>query len=574
MLYPKAIIVYFPSETKQIAFNLLDGRSLIAESQKVQEYIRLSSVQENKDFDKYAKEGEAEAKEYAQKNNKTEHMTDQEIQILAYYIAKDKENGTNLADEYKAAIKHYLKHRRAQEIAASINGIDIPVIEGLTRIGYSLGSGVVDWSLDLAQNFTNQKIDPTVMQMANGYIGSDPSLNGFDRVAHQAAGAVGYMAPSILLSKGVSGLTGMAPLGSAVGSTAMFLGSAGNAYGDALEKGYNQPAARAYSALVGLSEVTLQNILGGISEFGGLPAKLDGKISAIKNALLKGAAKYGISLGSEILEEELQNFLEPAFRSIIFGEKYDMPTVQEIIDTAITAFITTSAIEGPGITSETIKEYGNNNALKTATNSVQPEQSSPNAPETIDVGKIGWDGRVAVTEATGPKVTVGGKTYELIGYDKDGAKVYQDAEVLESVKENATADQKETNPTESGLESVENPENRDTIKLPDIQIGRSLGAKAKNYQVMDMSTGEMFNLVEGTKLQNVEVFAGKGTKTPYRNAYKYANVHGGKVEEWQHVKGEGWVACMDGDRYAEIHWSQCEGRGKHDLFIKRWKDEG
>ena len=37
----------------------------------------------------------------------------------------------------------------------------------------------------------------------------------------------------------------------------------------------------------------------------------------------------------------------------------------------------------------------------------------------------GWDGRVAVTEATGPKVTVGGKTYELIGYDKDGSPVYQ-----------------------------------------------------------------------------------------------------------------------------------------------------
>ena len=161
-----------------------------------------------------------------------------------------------------------------------------------------------------------------------------------------------------------------------------------------------------------------------------MPAKLDGKISAIKNALLKGSAKYGISLGSEILEEELQNFLEPAFRSIIFGEKYDMPTVQELIDTALVTALSTSAIEGPGITSETIQEYGNNNALKTATNSVQPEQSSPNAPETIDVGKIGWDGRVAVTEATGPKVTVDGKTYALIGKDANGSPVYQDVEVL------------------------------------------------------------------------------------------------------------------------------------------------
>ena len=39
--------------------------------------------------------------------------------------------------------------------------------------------------------------------------------------------------------------------------------------------------------------------------------------------------------------------------------------------------------------------------------------------------KIGWDGRVAVTDADGSKVTVGGKTYELIGYDKDGSPVYQ-----------------------------------------------------------------------------------------------------------------------------------------------------
>ncbi|MBQ3147451.1 MAG: hypothetical protein IJB91_06965 [Oscillospiraceae bacterium] len=147
------------------------------------------------------------------------------------------------------------------------------------------------------------------------------------------------------------------------------------------------------------------------------------------------------------MEEELQNFLEPAFRSIIFGEKYDMPTVQEIIDTALVTALSTSAIEGPGITSETIKEYGYNNALKTATNSVQPEQSSPNAPETIDVGKIGWDGRVAVEPATGPKVTVGGKTYELIGYDKDGAKVYQDVEVL---KEQAEAESKQTDEIQTG----------------------------------------------------------------------------------------------------------------------------
>ena len=45
-------------------------------------------------------------------------------------------------------------------------------------------------------------------------------------------------------------------------------------------------------------------------------------------------------------------------------------------------------------------------------------------------GMTGWDGRVAVTEAIGPNVTVDGKTYALLGKDENGSKVYQDAEVV------------------------------------------------------------------------------------------------------------------------------------------------
>ena len=115
--------------------------------------------------------------------------------------------------------------------------------------------------------------------------------------------------------------------------------------------------------------------------------------------------------------------------------------------------------------------------------------------------------------------------------------------------------------SESGIIKVQR-------KLPDIQIGRSVGAKAKNYDIMGLSTGEMFHLAEETRIQNVEVFAGKGSRTPYRKAYKYANLHGGNPEDWQHVKGHGIIVTDDGDRPAEIHWSQCSGHGKHDFFIK------
>ena len=105
-----------------------------------------------------------------------------------------------------------------------------------------------------------------------------------------------------------------------------------------------------------------------------------------------------------------------------------------------------------------------------------------------------------------------------------------------------------------------------------LEIGRSLGAKSKNYDVLDLETGEYYQFVEGTRLQDVQVFAGKGSKKPYRRAWRFANQHGGKAEDWQHVKGIGYLATEEGDRRAEVHWSQCPGVGKFEFFIKEWLD--
>lgn len=83
----------------------------------------------------------------------------------------------------------------------------------------------------------------------------------------------------------------------------------------------------------------------------------------------------------------------------------------------------------------------------------------------------------------------------------------------------------------------------------------------------------MYHLAEGTKLQDKEVFAGKGHRNEYRKASEYAIKYGGKVEDWQHVKGKGIVETSDGNFKAELHWSQCEGIGKVDFFVKRWLDD-
>lgn len=110
------------------------------------------------------------------------------------------------------------------------------------------------------------------------------------------------------------------------------------------------------------------------------------------------------------------------------------------------------------------------------------------------------------------------------------------------------------------------------IKLKDIYIHRSLGAKARNYEVLDLETGYVYNFTEGRSLYDVKVFAGKGTSKEYRRAYVYAEKWNNDPAEWQHVKGKGYIDTINGSELVEVHWSQCEGI-KDDFFIKKWLEE-
>ena len=52
----------------------------------------------------------------------------------------------------------------------------------------------------------------------------------------------------------------------------------------------------------------------------------------------------------------------------------------------------------------------------------------------------------------------------------------------------------------------------DTIRLSDVYIGKSLGAKAKDFVIFDGD--KEYKVVEGTHIQNVVAFAGHGCKKP------------------------------------------------------------
>ena len=113
-----------------------------------------------------------------------------------------------------------------------------------------------------------------------------------------------------------------------------------------------------------------------------------------------------------------------------------------------------------------------------------------------------------------------------------------------------------------------------TLKLDDIQIGRSVGAKAKNYDILDPQSGEYFHFVEGTRIQDAQAFAGKGCKKPLNHEVSHglAEQIGGKPENWQHCKGFGVIDYYGEHREAEVHWFQEQTVGKHKFKVKEWLD--
>lgn len=111
-------------------------------------------------------------------------------------------------------------------------------------------------------------------------------------------------------------------------------------------------------------------------------------------------------------------------------------------------------------------------------------------------------------------------------------------------------------------------------KIKDIVIGKSLGAKSHNYDILDPDSNEYFQFSEGTRIRNAEVFAGKGASKPLNPevAEGLSEQIGGDPDKWQHCKGIGTIDVHGEDVDAEVHWFQEESVGKHKFKIKKWED--
>ncbi len=281
--------------------------------------------------------------------NHWEQLKSDEISLY-YYILNAQ--GTDAALEYLRDTAEKLNARWGTLKAQEINGIDNGFQKFLVTGLFSIEAGLDQWGTGIVQTLTGETYPTSGVQYASNEIAN--SLDGFWKHAYQAGVTVGNMLPSILISKSFGATTSAAK---GVGAITMGASAVGNAYGQALKEGYSEGQARAYGTLVGASEATLQYLIGGIGSLGGVTDEiLLAKASVIDKTLLRLVAKFGIKIGSEIVEEELQNFLEPAFRAIIFGEGYDVPKWEEIIETAIVTALSTGVLEGGDTIAQDVAE--------------------------------------------------------------------------------------------------------------------------------------------------------------------------------------------------------------------------
>lgn len=115
--------------------------------------------------------------------------------------------------------------------------------------------------------------------------------------------------------------------------------------------------------------------------------------------------------------------------------------------------------------------------------------------------------------------------------------------------------------------SLTNNVKSDRMTSDEIYIPKSVGAKAKNFDIR-LPNDEIVHLTEGTRVTNIETIAGKGRDRQIDEIDTLLYLHGGSEFEWQKKKGLGYVD-YEGESYrAELHWYEEPTAGKHDWKVK------
>lgn len=259
------------------------------------------------------------------------NMSDDEVNTYNYLYETDEKK----AKEYLDFIREDLNRRQGEKEGKIVRENTDAYGRVAGTLAYGAGAGLDQFGSGVAQFVSPERRDTSATQFGSAYIREDlkdtgPALPDWlggaslGQAAYDAVTTTANMAPSVLLSALTAGAGAPAAAAQAVGTTALGVGAAGNAYGQALAEGRDKTEARLYSTLIGASEAGLQSLLGGIGALGGSMAhlpKVSTFINNIDNSLARISANLGMKMLSEGGEEYIQEILDPAFRNMVYGEK-------------------------------------------------------------------------------------------------------------------------------------------------------------------------------------------------------------------------------------------------------------
>lgn len=365
-------IVGYETAMKNAEKNLLADRTGLDEN-PVEIKNKLSYYKENPfGFDPYFVESEPSYTGYQELisegklNRHWDYLKPEEENTYYYLLAKDEEDGTNKADEYLDFMTSILNERAGSEIAKFLS--DLPAVFKpsafvLSSLASGLSNTIGGWS-NAGASLSGQTVGTSALQYGTQLYKS--TLPKPLQYLYGAGEMVGQLAPTMLLNTALGAVQAPTAAIRAAGALSIGTSSYGNAYKQAIDSGYSVSRAKTYGTLVGISEATLETLLGGAGNTLGVGEEV--LVKNIKNAVQRKfgrAALIGaVKVGAEVAEEEIQAFLEPYFKTIIMNEEYDAPTVEELLETAIITMISTGILEGKSVIQEAnlpsanVEEFG------------------------------------------------------------------------------------------------------------------------------------------------------------------------------------------------------------------------
>ena len=279
-------------------------------------------------------------------------MTEDQVKIYNYILAKE---GKEAAQIYLDSIAETLNEKYGKKVAATVESTRGTALHPIMVAGTATSAGLDQYIGGAKQAFNEYEQPTSGIQYAGQAVRENQGAVG--KFAYDVISTLSNMAPSILANSVAVGLGVPVKAAEWVAAGSIGLGSGGNAYKQALAEGRSKEEAQNVAALIGASEAVLSKLLSGISAVGGLaPQKLLPKVAAIEKDIWRVAAAAGVKLGGEISEEVLQLYLEPLYKTLIYGDQYDAPTAEEVAYTALLTLFTTGLAEGGEIAKYRTKE--------------------------------------------------------------------------------------------------------------------------------------------------------------------------------------------------------------------------